>query len=85
MGSKNIKQLMNFGKLPLPYQKRNSKNCREAIFQALSTCNEVRIYLVCPAGVRTAPGMQNVDKMALRSSNGFQLLKRKREEKVFSV
>lgn len=106
MGSKIIKQLMNFVKVLLPHQKTNVSNCREAIFQALSTCNAIRIYLVCPNGVGTDSGMQNLDKrrgkkvmpkkhsnskkkirnhtgiyvflftqMALRSSNGFQLLK----------
>lgn len=62
MGSKNTKQLMNFVKLLLPHQKRSVNNCREAIFQALYTCNIVRIYLVCPAGVGTGPGTQNFNK-----------------------
>lgn len=62
MGSKIIKQLMNFVKVLLPHQKTNVSNCREAIFQALSTCNAIRIYLVYPNGVGTDSGMQNLDK-----------------------
>lgn len=62
MGSKIIKQLMNFVKVLLPHQKTNVSNCREAIFQALSTCNAIRIYLVCPNGVGTDSGMQNLEE-----------------------
>lgn len=103
MGSKTIKQLMNLVKLLLPHQKRNASNCRETIFQALSTCISVRIYLVCSAGVwsrhakvrekeRQKGYVKKIVKLqkiqephqnscftqtASRSSNGFQLLKRK--------
>lgn len=75
MGSKIIKGLMNFVKVLLPHQKTNASNCREAIFQALSTCNAIRICLVCPNGFGTGTAMQHLDKRKGKKSYAKKPLK----------